>query len=225
MLARLLTWVVALSLFFGSNFCLAEDVLFKDSFDKGLSDQWQIVGLRREDYRVRDGALEMRVQPGKLTAETAMLKVLLPFDSTSTVAASVKVTLLDEFKDEQEFAGLFLVDEAGREFAAKQEFFGGKLVYSPGRLESEDEEEELPAPRFEMIYTKVARDAGPLRILVDRGYAFFQVGPSAEDKYLNFFYSAIRKDSKERGFALTAAGAPAKSNHWVRFDDFRVVRR
>jgi hypothetical protein len=68
-------------------------------------------------------------------------------------------------------------------------------------------------------------DAGPLRIVVDRGHAFFQVGPSAEGKYLNFFHSAIKRETNQRGFALTAAGAPPGSSHWVRFEDFRVFRR
>ena len=71
----------------------------------------------------------------------------------------------------------------------------------------------------------VLAGVGKVLSVVDRRYAFFQVGPSASGEYLNFFHSAIRNAKKERGFALVAAGAPDDKAHWVRFDDFRVARR
>jgi hypothetical protein len=74
-------------------------------------------------------------------------------------------------------------------------------------------------------YTEATTDAGPMRIIVDRGNGFFQVGPSAKGDYQNFFRSALRKEAKERGFCLTAAGAPEKVVHWVRFTDIRVVKK
>jgi hypothetical protein len=43
-------------------------------------------------------------------------------------------------------------------------------------------------------------------------------------KFLNFFHSAVNPKPKRRGFCLVAAGAAKDANHWVRFDDFRVVR-
>ena len=50
-----------------------------------------------------------------------------------------------------------------------------------------------------------------------------QVGPSTDGKYLNFFHSAIGEEPK-RGFGLSASGGPSDKEHWVRFDNFRVVR-
>ena len=82
------------------------DVLFEDDFNNGLSDKWQVVGLQKEDFRIRNGGLEMRIQPGKRTRDTPMLKVILPFATTSTVIASVDVTILDEFTEDGEFGGL-----------------------------------------------------------------------------------------------------------------------
>jgi hypothetical protein len=55
-------------------------------------------------------------------------------------------------------------------------------------------------------------------------YGYFQVGPSKENKYLNFFHSALRPKEPKRGFALSAYGSPTDKEHWVRFDNFRVVR-
>ena len=136
------------------------------------------------------------------------------------------MTIIDEFTEEKEFAGVYLCDESGCEFAVKQQHEGGKLVYAPGNYIFKGEEgEEGDVSKYEVKYTPVDPQAGPLRLLVDRGYAYFQVGPSADGKYLNFFHSALRSPTEERGFALVAAGAPADKPHWVRFDDFRVSTR
>ena len=41
----------------------ADEVLFEDNFDKGLAAKWSAVGLKKDDYRIKAGALEMRVRP------------------------------------------------------------------------------------------------------------------------------------------------------------------
>lgn len=221
--------VVCLSAALLLQFSLAtgadDKVLFKDSFKDGLSPQWQVVGLKKADYRVRNGGLEMRVQPGKLTADAPMFKVILPFTSADNVVASVKVTLLDDFTREGEFAGVYLLDDTGMEFGAKKERVGKQLVFSPGKYRFVGKPGEKGDPaKYEVLYTAAEKDVRPLRVLVDRGWAYFQVGPSADDQFQSFFHSAIRKDAKTRGFCLTAAGAPDGANHWVRFEDFRALR-
>jgi hypothetical protein len=210
---------------FANQVIFGEDILFKDNFEKGLSEKWKAVGLKESDYRVRDGGLEIRVQPGKLTRETPMLKIILPFTSADSVAASVKVTVLDEFTKDREFAGIFLCDETGLEFGAKKERIDGKLVFAPGKYQFKGKTGEEGDPsKHEVRYTVENKEAGPLRILVHRGNAFFQVGPSKDGKYLDFFDSALREEEKERGFCLVAVGAPDGKEHWVRFEDFRVVK-
>ncbi len=204
----------------------ADEVLFEDRFERGLSDKWKAVGLKEDDYRVRDGGLEMRVAAGKLTRETPRLQVTLPFTADDTVDVSVRVSPIDEFTREDEFAGVYLFDETGLEFGAKKLRYGGKLVFSPGTYEFIGKMGEEGDPdKYAVRYAPAAKEAGPLRIVVDRGHAFFQVGPSSGGQYLNFFHSAIRKKTRVRGFALVAAGAPDKSEHWVRFENFRVVKR
>ena len=203
----------------------ADKVLFEDNFDDGLSSQWKIKGLANEDYRVKDGALELRVQPGKYNRDTPMLKVILPFTSSDSVTASVEVTLIDQFTEPEEMAGLFLVDENGKEFRATKQRISGEVLFSPpsvrylGKAGKEDD-----FSKYAYTYRPATDKAGPLRIIVDQNYAYFQVGPSTDKEYLNFFSSAIRRKSKERGFCLSAAGAPVDAVHWVRFDNFRVVK-
>jgi hypothetical protein len=204
---------------------LGEEVLFHDDFKKRLSPKWEVVGRKDTDYRVKDGRLELRVQPGKLTAKTPGVKVTLPFTTEDRVSVSVTVKVLDEFTREGEFAAVCLTDETGPEFRSSQALIGGKRVYAPGKYRFVGKPGEKGDPaKYEVAYTPVAQDGGPLRILVNRTIAFSQVGPSGKGAYLDFFHSAIRKDAKSRGFSLVAAGADDGTDHWVRFENFRVVK-
>lgn len=206
--------------------CAAQEVVFEDDFDDGLSSYWQVSGLADEDYRLRDGGLELRVQTQDLADGCPMIRLDLPLTAGEDFVASVEVALLDDFTRSGELAGLYLLTDGSLEFGAKKTALEGFLVYSPGNVDfiGRDGEEGDPQ-KYTLRYTPVNDGQGPLRILVSSGYAYFQVGPSASGEFLNFFHSAIADGTDEqRGLCLVAAGAPADKEHWVRFDNFRVER-
>ncbi|TWT79632.1 hypothetical protein CA13_10360 [Planctomycetes bacterium CA13] len=207
-------------------FSVGEEVLFEDDFDGTLSSEWRAVGLTKDDYRIRDGGLEMRVQPGRRARDTPMLMVLLPFKTSEFVTASVELTLLDRFTEPAESAGLFLTDADSREFGGEKKNRNGHLVFLPGDVEFIGEEGEEGDPQqYAMKFWPANEVYGSLRIIVRGNYGHFQVGPSRKGKYLNFFHSALRKDEPRRGFSLSASGGPSDRDHWVRFDNFRVTRK
>ncbi|MFO1020685.1 MAG: hypothetical protein U0903_08310 [Planctomycetales bacterium] len=202
-------WLSGILFSFAAFFANAEEqILFEDNFNQKLSDKWQVVGLKPEDYRVRNGALELRVQPGAEKKDTPMLKVILPFDSDG-VTASVEISVVDEFTSEAEFAGMGLVDESGPEFTVRKARIDKRLLFKPGEYEFQGKPgEEGDVDKYSVRYFPATKDAGALRILVNHEMAFFQVGPSAEKRYLNLFHSAIRNNCRERGFfAQHAAGS------------------
>jgi hypothetical protein len=202
-----------------------EDVLFEDKFDGTLSPKWQAVGLAKDDYRIRDSGLEMRVQTGRRTRDTPMLLVLLFFKTSENIIASVEVTPLDQFTEPDESAGLFLTDADSREFGAEKRNLNGHLVFSPGNVEFIGEEGEEGDPQqYALKFWPANEVDGPLRIIVRGHYGHFQVGPSRKGKFLNFYHSALRENEPKRGFCLSASGGPSDRNHWVRFDNFRVIR-
>jgi len=204
----------------------AQEVLFEDDFGDKLLPEWQAIGLNDDDYRIRNGALEMRVQPGRRTRDTPMLLVLLPFKTSETVTASVEVTPLSRFTEPGESAGLFLTDADSREFGGEKRNLNGRLVFWPGSVEFIGKEGQEGDPQqYAQKFWPANEDAGPLRIIVRGHYGHFQVGPSPDGAYRNFFQSAMRKDEPKRGFCLSASGGPADQEHWVRFDNFRVTRR
>lgn len=224
MRASLISAAVALTCLTCSTSGFAEE-MFADDFDDGLSSEWRIDGLDEQDYRIRDGGLEMRVQPGKLTRDTPRLSIVLPFTASESVAATVEVTILDRFTEPAEFAGMYLMDENGLEFGARKQRINGYLVFSPGAPEFIGRAGEEGDPsQYAVKYWPANQEMGPLRIIFRGGHAHFQVGPSTEGEYATYFHSAINENATEYGFCLIAAGGPDDGEHWVRFDNFRVER-
>src|SRR5687768_12527264 len=113
---------------FASLPCSGEEVLFEDTFDTQLSDRWEVVGLKPDDYRIRDGALEVRVKGWDAAGKRPLLQVKLPFTTAETVTASVEVTPVEGPLDRQEYAGLFLCDADGLSFSARKTNIDGYFV-------------------------------------------------------------------------------------------------
>ena len=123
-LARLTNVIFAAVLFLA---CIAnpstsegQTVLFEDNFDNGLSDKWITNGLNKEDYRIRDGALELKLQTdGK--KGWPMIKVDIGFSTAIGAVASVDVTPVDGDPLPRNLAAtLCLTDRNGVEFRARK---------------------------------------------------------------------------------------------------------
>ena len=205
---------------------LADELLFEDSFENGLSEKWQVVGLSQDEYRVRDGGFEMRVQSEKRGQIEPMLRIELPFNTSESVIASVDVTTLDEPLERGEFAGLALTHNGRVSFRVRKTNIDGYFVFAPGEPEFIGKSGEEGDPgKYTVKYWPADKSAGPMKIIVRGEYAYFQVGPSTDDKYQTFFHSAIEEGKDGMGFALVAAGSTDEKTRWVRFDNFRVTKR
>lgn len=205
--------------------CFGQPVLFEDNFDRGLSDRWQAVGLDRADYRIRDGALELRLQPVRPKQPRPMLKVNLPFKTADTVIASVDVTIAGEPLRRGELAGLCLTDRDGSLFTVRKTNIDGYFVLAPGEVDFIGTPGQEGDPgKYTVKYWPADEAFGPLRIVVRGDYAHFQVGPSSDGKYRTFFHSAIQETNEGLGFGIFATGEPGEGERWVRFDNYRVTR-
>jgi hypothetical protein len=206
-----------------SSHCLAQDQLFEDSFDAALSDRWKPIGLDPEDYRIRDGAVEMRLKPVSDCEAQPMLKVDVPFATADSVTASVDVKLLGDGLKRGDAAGLCLLDPEGISFSVMTTNIDGCTLPSPGDVGFIGREGREGNPGK---YRPADEAFGPLRILVRDHYAYFQVGPSADNEFKTFFHSAIRESRTGMSFALIATSGSDTDNadRWVRFDNLRVVK-
>lgn len=203
--------------------CVAGEPLFEDPFDRELSPRWEVVGLTKDDYRLRDGALELRVQPIQRGQPAPMLKVNLPFTTADTVVASAEVSVIGEPLQRGEMAGLCLTDTNGPVFTVRKTNIDGFSVFAPGEVDfiGKPGEEGDPS-HYTVKYWPADKAAGPLRITIRGHYAHFQTGPSTEGKFRTYFHSAIQEAHDGLGFGLIATGRTDDSVRWVRFDNFRV---
>lgn len=203
----------------------AEELLFEETFDKPLTDAWQIKGLAEDDYRVRDGALEVRVKPADADGEQPRLLVNLPFSTADIVIASVEVTVAEGRLQRGEMAGMSLFDADGSLFRVRKTNVDGYFVMAPGQPEFIGPEgTEGDSRQYAIKFWPAQQSAGPLRILVRNHYAYFQTGPDDQGKFRNYFHSAIRESKSGLGFALFVQGRNPDNNCWIRFDNFRVVK-
>ncbi|WP_237227466.1 hypothetical protein [Rubinisphaera sp. JC750] len=203
----------------------AEDLLFEETFDQPLSDAWQIKGLAENDYRVCDGALEVRVKPAGADGEQPRLLVNLPFSTGDMVIASVEVTVAERRLQRGEMAGMSLIDADGSMFRVRKTNVDGYFVMAPGQPEFIGPEGEEGDPlQYTVKYWPAQESAGPLRIIVRGHYAHFQTGPDDQGKFRNYFHSAIRESKTGLGFALFVQGLNPDNDCWIRFDNFRVVK-
>lgn len=217
--------ILALMVVGGCTACHGGQLLFQDNFDKGLSDKWQKIGLPKDDFRVRDGALEIRVQktaPGK---PNPLLKVNLPFTTEETVIASVDVTVVGIPLERGEMAGMCLTDADGQSFTVRKTNIDGFFVFAPGEVDFIGlDGEEGDFSKYTVKYWPADKNAGPVRIFIRGSYAHFQTGPSKDGKYRTYFHSAIEEAKDSLGFGLLATGRTDDGERWVRFDNFRVER-
>lgn len=205
--------------------CHGEEILFEDTFDKVLSSRWEAVGLARDDYRIRDGGLEIRIQESGSSKKTPLLQVHLPFKTEDSVTATVDVSVVDQPLHRNEFAGLCLLEEGSPSFTVRKVNIDGYFLLAPGEVGFIGNKGEEGDPgKYTVKYWPADKAAGPLRILVHRHYAYFQTGPSTDGNYKTYFHSAIHPKEKGLGFGLTATGGSERSERWVRFDNFRVTR-
>jgi hypothetical protein len=213
-----LVWCESPHTVFGQN------AVFEDSFDDGLSDQWQISGLEAADYRVHDGALEVRVKAVPTGQPRPMLFVNLPFTTTDTLVASVEVTVVGERLRRGELAGLCLTHNGDPEFTVRKTDIDGYFVFAPGEPDfiGQPGEEGDPS-HYTVKYWPAQESFGPLNVMVRGDYAYFQVGPSSSGEYRTFFHSAIQEADEGLGFGLIVDGGSGDGERWVRFDNFRVT--
>lgn len=178
-------------------------VLFEDSFDKELGDGWTWLRENEDAWRIKDEALEIRVQPGKAnTVKNALLRKA-PDRSKTRYAVEVTITFTTDPTEQYEQAGITWYHEKKPVFKLVHERIDGDLWIIPGRK---------PAPS----------ETVQLRLVVEgRSWtARFREGQKAE------FQTAAEGQLPPPGedmISLQCYNGPADADHWIRFDDFRIV--
>ena len=184
-------------------FAADPQVVFEDKFDKKLGDGWAWLRENPKAWRIKDGGLEICVEPGLANNVKNALLRSAPDRSKANYAIEVAITFTAPPTNQYEQAGITWYQKGNPVFKLVHEHIDGKDYMIPGKV---------PAPE------KTVR----LRLLVtkDKYTAQFQTDAKGEFKTVA---SGNLAPSDEERVSIQCYNGPADVEHWMRFDDFRIT--
>lgn len=181
----------------------AAQVLFSDGFAGRLAAGWQWEREAPKHWRLRDGALEIRVEPGLApTVKNALVRAV-PERAGRKLAFEVTVTFTTPPTNQYEQAGLTWYADGKPVFKLVHELVDGVICIVPGKVPTTTQTVELRLVVAANKYEAQFREPGQP--------AFRTVGtgdvPAAQREEIS----------------LQCYHGPEEAAHWMRFDDFRIT--
>ncbi len=180
------------------------EVRFHDGFEEKLGEGWSWLREDADAWRIKDGALEIRVQPGVArTVRNALLRAA-PAQDAGKVAAEVTITFLTAPTRQYEQAGITWYHDKKPVFKLVHEQIDGKTYIIPGRKPTE---------------TKTIQ----LRLVLDGEKYTAQYRPDAKGDFQTAAQGKIARGENDQ-VSIQCYNGPEDAEHWIRFDDFRIVK-
>lgn len=201
---RTLSASAAMLLLAGTVLAAEHKVLFEDPFDGKLADGWSWLREDAKTWRIKDGALEIRVEPGVAgTVKNALLRKA-PDRTKGKVAVEVTVTFTSPPSKQYEQAGITWYHEQKPVFKLVHENIDGKTYVIPGKA---------PAPEKTV----------QLRLVLDGEKYTAQFRPEAKGDFKTVAEGTLPAGADDQ-VSIQCYQGPEDAEHWMRFDDFRVVQ-
>lgn len=177
--------------------------LLEDSFQTKLGDGWTWLRENKEAWRIKDDGLEIRVEPG--VADTVKNALLRKSPDRSKVKFAVEVTITFTAEPTQQFeqAGITWYHAQKPVFKLVHERIDGELWIIPGRK---------PAPNKTV----------QLRLVVEGQKWTAQFREDLKGEFQTAAEGELPPPDDDV-ISLQCYNGPADGEHWIRFDDFRIV--
>jgi len=181
-----------------------EKVIFEDNFDGKLDESWSLLRENPDYWRIRDGGLEIRVEPGVAgTVRNALLREA-PDRNDGTFAIEVTITNHTRPTQQYEQAGITWYHDDKPVFKEVKELIDGALYIIPGRQ---------PMP------TKSVR----LRLIVTADSWEAQYCPEGEAEFQTAATGELPPPGDDQ-VSIQCYNGPPDEEHWIRFENFRIRR-
>jgi hypothetical protein len=181
-----------------------ETPVFEDHFDTQPDPTWHWLREDPPDWRVRQDALEIRVRPGDANSVRNALLRQAPDRRQGRFAVEVTVTNLKPPKRQFEQAGITWYTDGKPVFKLVKELVDGQLMIIPGRKPMTNETVQLR--------------------LVASGNAWTaQFRPDGQGEFETAATGELPAPGADE-VSLQCYHGPSEAEHWIRFDDFRVLR-
>lgn len=197
--AALLVWLVVLA---GRLDAAEPKVFFEDTFTNKLADGWGWLKQDAKTWRVRDGALELRVLP----QQANILARTLPDPADGAYAVEMTVTSVPQPTVQYEQVGFFWYADGKPGPKYVKERIDGKVYMFPGKKE-------------------MAEATVTMRLVIDGKSCTAQYRPGGQGDYLTAFTGPVPAAAKGKlQVAITCFHGPTDAEHWVRITAFRIVQ-
>jgi hypothetical protein len=183
----------------------AEDkVLFEDQFEEKLAEGWNWLRESNEFWRLNDGALEICVQPGVAQNVKNALLRKAPDRSNGRYAIEVTITNLTVPTQQYEQAGITWYHNDKPVFKLVKELVDGQLKIIPGHKPMDSRTVQL-------------------RLIVSADEWIAQYRPDAKGEFQTAATGSLPAPGKDQ-VSIQCYNGPPNAQHWIRFDNFRVIR-
>ena len=181
-----------------------EQVIFEDGFNGKLAGGWTWLRENPGAWRIKDGGLEIRVEPGLAgTVKYALLRAA-PDRERGKFAVEVTVTNTAGPTQQYEQAGITWYHGGKPVFKLVKELVDGKIMIIPGR-------KPMPNQTVQLC----------LIVTADRWKAQYRADGRGE--FLTAAEGKLPPPGEDQVSIQCYHGPPA-DEHWIRFDDFRIVQ-
>lgn len=177
-------------------------LVFQDSFDGNLDADWTWLREHPEYWRLQDGGLEMRVEPG--VADTARNALLRPAPSRRQDTLAIEVTVTNHTLPtiQYEQAGITWYCDGKPVFKEVKELIDGDLFIIPGR-------------------TAMAARSVRLRLIVTADSWEAQFRPEGESEFRTSERGELPAPADDQ-VSIQCYNGPPDEEHWIRFEEFTI---
>lgn len=179
-------------------------VVFEDRFEGGLADGWTWLREDPKTWRLHDGELEIRVEPGVAQTVKNALVRSAPDRNRGKYAIEVTVTNTTVPTNQYEQAGITWYVDDKPVFKLVKERVNGELMIIPGR-------KLMDSPSVQ------------LRLIVTADSFTAQYRPGGQGEFQTAATGKLPSPGKDQ-VSLQCYQGPPDAEHWIRFDDFRILR-
>ena len=181
-----------------------QQVIFSEEFNGELDADWFWLRENPGCWRLREGGLEIMVEPGK--AGTVRNALVRPAPDRSRGPYAIEVTILNHTVPTQEYeqAGITWYQNGEPVFKEVKELVAGKLCVVPG-------------------LKPMSSQSVRLRLVVDAASWQAQFRPQGASEYETAAAGELPAADEEQ-VSIQCYDGPPDGEHWIRFEDFRIVR-
>jgi hypothetical protein len=177
-------------------------LIFEDKFDAKPDADWRWLRENPQRWRINDGALEIRAEPGLAdTVKNALLRKA-PDRASGTYAIEVTVTNTTPATQQYEQVGITWYVAGKPVFKLVHERIDGAMYIIPGKKPSSAKTMQL-------------------RLIVSKDRFVAQYRPDGKGEFQTAATGPLPPPNGDE-VSLQCYHGPADADHWMRFDDFRI---